>query len=61
MQVCGGTGHLTRQCMNGVAGYTGDLEDLDMEAAAGGIQVRGSKFDPSQVASIVGNVRVLLS
>lgn len=34
-RICGGLGHLTKQCKNGVSGHTGTMDDLEMEAARG--------------------------
>lgn len=34
-KICGGLGHLTKKCKNGVSGHTGDIGDLDAAAAGG--------------------------
>jgi hypothetical protein len=32
-RICGGLGHLTKKCTNGVSGHSGDITDLDAAAA----------------------------
>lgn len=34
-KICGGLGHLTKQCRNGVSGHAGTLDDLEMAAHQG--------------------------
>ena len=34
-KICGGLGHLTKACKNGVSGHKGDMHDLDLSAAGG--------------------------
>eukprot|EP00201_Polytomella_parva_P011836 CAMPEP_0175056656 /NCGR_PEP_ID=MMETSP0052_2-20121109/10803_1 /TAXON_ID=51329 ORGANISM="Polytomella parva, Strain SAG 63-3" /NCGR_SAMPLE_ID=MMETSP0052_2 /ASSEMBLY_ACC=CAM_ASM_000194 /LENGTH=348 /DNA_ID=CAMNT_0016321729 /DNA_START=150 /DNA_END=1197 /DNA_ORIENTATION=- len=39
-RICGGLGHLTKQCMNGVSGHSGGIDDLDAAAAAEAAKAR---------------------
>ncbi len=40
-KICGGLGHLTKKCKNGVSGHTADIGDLDAAAAGGCPRGRG--------------------
>eukprot|EP00198_Chlamydomonas_reinhardtii_P005722 XP_001695058.1 predicted protein [Chlamydomonas reinhardtii] len=49
-KICGGLGHLTKKCKNGVSGHTGDIGDLD--AAAAVASMRALLPDPDEVSSL---------
>lgn len=49
-KICGGLGHLTKACKNGVSGHKGDMDDLDLSAAVA--STRAMLPDLDEVSSL---------